>query len=527
LKRKRKLRKNLNNIKPGGNAGFFYYSLDFLLYLAQNNLNIYLKSFLAKSSDMLFSSLTFIFIFLPIILFLYYLIPKKGRNIVLLVASLLFYAWGGVSLTLVLLVSITFNYLFGLWINKAKHKSKIPLSLGILLNLGLLGIFKYGNFIVENINTILMKVELGPVKDPGIILPLGISFFTFQALSYLIDVYRKETPVQKNLFYLALYISFFPQLIAGPIVKYNYLAPQLANRKETVENFSIGIERFVLGLVKKVVISNQFGIVAHEAFQLSPDILPQQMAWAGVICYSFQIYFDFAGYSDMAIGLGRMFGFKLPENFDYPYLTSSIREFWNHWHITLGAWLKSYLYFPLGGNRKGTFSTYFNLFVVFVACGFWHGANWNFLIWGLTHGFFMIIERAWLEKKVLKRAGKVIPVIYTFSVVSLAWVLFETSSFEHTATFFKVLFIGNPEFSGSNYIFKIFNPEFMFIAVPAIAGSFGFFKWTKNFIDNKFPMLKSPTLVGISKTLFFAGAMMIITILLISDTYNPFIYFRF
>lgn len=424
-------------------------------------------------------------------------------------------------------MSIFLNYLFGLWVSRVKQKSKIPLTLGILLNISMLGIFKYGNFIVENINAILSKFELSPFKDPGIILPLGISFFTFQALSYLIDVYREETPVQKNLFYLALYISFFPQLIAGPIVKYNYLAPQLTNRKETIDNFSRGIERFILGLIKKVIISNQFGIVAHEAFKLSPDILPQQMAWAGVVSYSFQIYFDFAGYSDMAIGLGRMFGFKLPENFEYPYLTKSIREFWTRWHITLGAWLKSYLYIPLGGNRKGTFFTYFNLFLVFVACGFWHGANWNFLIWGLTHGFFMIIERAWLEKKVLKRVGKVIPVIYTFSVVSLAWILFETSSFEHTAAFFKILFLGNPEYSGSNYILKIFTPEFMLIGLPAIAGSFGFFKWAETFIHMKIPVLKNPVIVGTFKTAFFSGAMLIITVLLISDTFNPFIYFRF
>lgn len=476
---------------------------------------------------MLFSSLTFIFIFLPIVLLLYYIVPQKGKNIVLMLTSLVFYAWGGVSLTLVLLLSIFGNYLLGLWINRVKNKNRIPLVLGIIFNLSMLGTFKYGNFIIENLNLLLLKFEISPIKDPGIVLPLGISFFTFQALSYLIDVFREETPVQKNLFYLALYISFFPQLIAGPIVKYNYLAPQLTKRKENISNFAVGIERFVLGLIKKVIISNQFGIVAHEAFQLSPDILPQQMAWAGVICYSFQIYFDFAGYSDMAIGLGRMFGFRLPENFDYPYITRSIREFWNHWHITLGAWLKSYLYIPLGGNRKGTLSTYLNLFVVFVACGFWHGANWNFLIWGLTHGFFMIIERAWLEKKVLQKSGRIIPVIYSFSIVSLAWVLFETSSFSHTAAFFKVLFLGNPEFSGSNYIFKIFTPEFMFIAIPAVAGSFGFFKWAERYIKLKIPILKTPALEGGFKIAFFAGSMIIITILLISDTYNPFIYFRF
>ena len=472
---------------------------------------------------MLFSSLTFIFLFLPIILFVYYTVNPKGKNVVLMLASIVFYAWGGVSLTSILIISILGNYAFGLWVDKWKHRNKIPVIIGVIFNILLLGVFKYANFVVDNLN----QIGWANIKDPGIILPLGISFFTFQALSYLIDVYREETPVQKNLFYLALYISFFPQLIAGPIVRYNYLAPQLTRRKESIENFSKGIERFLLGLVKKVIVANQFAIVARDAFSLSPDLLPQQMAWAGVISYSFQIYFDFAGYSDMAIGLGLMFGFKLPENFDYPYATSSIRQFWNHWHITLGAWLKSYLYIPLGGNKKGINRTYLNLFMVFVVCGFWHGANWNFLIWGLVHGAFMIFERAWFEEKVLKRAGKIIPVIYTFSVATLAWVFFETTSFEHTVAFFKVLFLGNPEFSGSNYITKVFSPEFMLIGVPAILGSFGFFKGLQNFVNNNYPQLKHPLLIGGLKTTFVLGALAIITILLISDTYNPFIYFRF
>ena len=476
---------------------------------------------------MLFSSLTFIFIFLPIVLFIYYTVNPKGRNLVLMLASLFFYAWGGVSLSIILVLSIVGNYLFGLWIDKTKDKSKIPLFLGVFFNVLMLGTFKYGNFIVENINLAGAKFGMNPFKDPGIVLPLGISFFTFQALSYLVDVYQKETPVQKKLFYLALYISYFPQLIAGPIVRYNQLAPQLTSRKESIENFSKGIERFVLGLIKKVIISNQFAIVAKEAFELPPEMLPQQIAWIGVVCYSFQIYFDFAGYSDMAIGLGRMFGFKLPENFNYPYITGSVREFWNHWHITLGAWLKNYLYFPLGGNRKGNSRTYFNLFIVFVICGFWHGASWNFLVWGLVHGTFMIFERAWFEKSILKKVPRFVQIFYTFSVVTLAWVLFETNDFQHTSAFFKVLFLGNPEYIGSNYILKIINSEFLVIGIPAVAGAFGFFKWLQKITETNFPRLIPPTLVGVSKTIFILGALAIITILLISDTYNPFIYFRF
>ena len=474
---------------------------------------------------MLFSSLTFIFAFLPVVFFAYYTVNPKGKNLILMLASIFFYAWGGVSLTSILVISILGNYLFGIWVNKSRPK--LPLIVGICFNLLLLGTFKYGNFIIENINLVTTKFGLSPINDPGIVLPLGISFFTFQAMSYLIDVARKETPVQKNLFYLALYISFFPQLIAGPIVRYNFLAPQLTNRKESINNFANGIERFVLGLIKKVIIANQFAIVASEAFELSPNILPQQMAWAGVICYSFQIYFDFSGYSDMAIGLGRMFGFKLPENFDYPYTTTSIRKFWNHWHITLGEWLKNYLYFPLGGNRIGKNRTYLNLLLVFIVCGFWHGASWNFLVWGLVHGAFMVFERLWFEEKVLNKLGKVIPVFYTFSVATLAWVLFETNDFQHTIAFFKVLFIGNPEFEGGNYLSKVFNPEFMLIAIPAILGSFGFFRWCHNYIEKQVPVFNNHFVVNNLKLITIFGSLIIITILLISDTYNPFIYFRF
>lgn len=474
---------------------------------------------------MLFSSLTFLFAFLPIVLFVYYTVNPKGKNIVLMLASIFFYAWGGVSLSSILLVSILGNYLFGLWVDRVKYK--LPLILGICFNLLLLGTFKYGNFIVDNINLIGAKIGFEPFKNPGIILPLGISFFTFQAMSYLIDVYRKETPAQKKLFYLALYISFFPQLIAGPIVRYNFLAPQLTIRKETLENFASGIERFVLGLVKKVIIANQFAIVASEAFDLSTDLLPQQMAWAGVLCYSFQIYFDFAGYSDMAIGLGRMFGFELPENFNYPYRTTSIRKFWNQWHITLGEWLKNYLYFPLGGNQKGVNRTYLNLLLVFIVCGFWHGASWNFLVWGLVHGSFMVFERLWFEKKVLNKAGEIIPVFYTFSVATLAWVFFRTNDFQHTRAFYKVFFIGNPEYAGGDYLAKLFQPQFLFIFIPAIIGSFGIFTWLKTKLNIEFASFNHSFSLGILRVFLVLGALVLITILLISDTYNPFIYFRF
>ncbi|MBN2805528.1 MAG: MBOAT family protein [Prolixibacteraceae bacterium] len=399
--------------------------------------------------------------------------------------------------------------------------------MGVLFNLLLLGTFKYGNFLVENINLLLNTFQISPLKNPGIILPLGISFFTFQAMSYLMDVYRKETTVQKNLFQLALYISFFPQLIAGPIVRYHDLAPQLLSRKESTELFKMGIERLVIGLVKKVIIANQFAIIAKEAFQIPVDVLPQQLAWAGMISYSFQIYFDFSGYSDMAIGLGMLFGFRLPENFNYPYTTTSIRKFWKNWHITLGQWLMDYLYVPLGGNRKSKLRTYFNLLIVFTVCGFWHGANWNFLLWGLVHGAFMAIERLWFEEKVLNKAGKIIPVVYTFTIATFAWVFFETNNIEHTFGFFKVLFAGNPELTGSNYLGKLLHSEFLLIAIPSILGSFGLFKWMDSRLKIQYPTLSSSNLIYVIKIMGLLLSMAIITILLISDSYNPFIYFRF
>jgi alginate O-acetyltransferase complex protein AlgI len=478
---------------------------------------------------MLFSSLLFIFAFLPAVLALYYIIPRKGKNGILLVASLFFYAWGGISLSTVLLFSFLANYLFGIWIENASDSKnhKLPITLGVIFNVLLLGVAKYANFAVDNVNTILISNDISPIKNPHIVLPLGISFFTFHAMSYLIDVYRKVTPAQRNISKLALYISFFPQLIAGPIVRYHDIAPQLSNRKETITAFSKGVERFVLGLVKKVIVANQFAIVANEAFKLNPDILPQQLAWAGVICFSFQIYFDFAGYSDMAVGLGLMFGFKLPENFNYPYISHSIREFWKRWHITLGQWLRDYLYIPLGGNRVSTFRIYLNLIIIFTLCGFWHGASWNFLVWGLAHGLFMVIERLWLEKNVLMKLGKVIPAIYTFSIASLLWVLFQTEDFTHSIQMYKILFFGNPEFTSSNYISNFFSIEFLVIAIPAILGTFGFFSWFETKVNQIAPTFQYSLFWILLKSAGIIIAMVVITILLVSDTFNPFIYFRF
>ncbi|NCA80692.1 MAG: MBOAT family protein, partial [Sphingobacteriia bacterium] len=363
---------------------------------------------------MLFSSPLFLYLFLPITLACYYVSPGKLKNTVLLIASLIFYAWGGVSLLALLLSSTIVNYLFGLLIDIVKnHKNKRNvLAFGISINLGLLMYFKYANFITLNINYILDTFKTGNLNFHDIALPIGISFFTFQALSYLVDVYRGTTKVQRNFVKLALFISLFPQLIAGPIVRYHDISLQLNKREHRFDIFASGIRRFILGLARKVLIANPMAYIADTAFDMQNPDLSISMAWLGIFAYAIQIYYDFAGYSDMAIGLARMFGFELLENFNSPYIAKSIKEFWKRWHISLSSWFRDYLYIPLGGNRKSNSRTYLNLIIVFFITGLWHGAAWNFVIWGLIHGLFLIIERLGFDK-ILKKLPNIIQHAYT------------------------------------------------------------------------------------------------------------------
>jgi len=340
-----------------------------------------------------FSSVTFVFYFLPLVLVAYLLLP--ARNIVLLFASLVFYAWGETYFIAVLMVSIGLNYLFGILIEKSYDEKRrtTALFLGLGADLGLLCLFKYLNFIADNLNVFLSTGGYAPIEIHHIHLPLGISFFTFQAMSYLVDVYRRTVPAERNIFNLGLYIAMFPQLVAGPIVRFNQIADQLHKRSVTTDAFSLGVRRFVVGLGQKMLIANILAVPADAIFAVPSEGLTPAIAWLGVVAYTLQIYFDFAGYSNMAIGLGHMFGFTLPENFNYPYIAQSITEFWRRWHISLSRWFRDYLYIPLGGNRKGSYRTYANLFVVFFLCGLWHGASWNFVVWGLFHGFFLVVER--------------------------------------------------------------------------------------------------------------------------------------
>ena len=458
---------------------------------------------------MLFSSSVFIFIFLPLVLFLYYISGKKIRNYILLLASLIFYAWGGVNYLKILMVSILINYIFGLLIDKTvdrSHLRKFILILGIILNLALLFYYKYYDF---NMNLELKRI----------VLPIGISFFTFQGMSYIIDIYRNDGKVNKNIFSVALYISFFPQLVAGPIIKYKIIDEQIRVRKESIDYFSYGINRFVIGLGKKIIISDMLGAISDNIFLLANSSgIDMITAWIGAIGYTLQIYFDFSGYSDMAIGLGHLFGFKFPENFNYPYISRSITEFWRRWHISLSTWFKEYLYIPLGGNRRG--NVYFNLFVVFLVTGLWHGASWNFVIWGLWHGMFMIIERVIRNENWYKKIPSFIKIFITLFIVIIGWVLFKATTLEEGLKYLSIMF-GLSNFSNITFEYTYFiSRKFIVLIIIGIMASTPIFKK----IFNRYRGIKVFELI---KTLLIILLFIISIIFMVNSTYSPFIYFQF
>ncbi len=417
---------------------------------------------------MLFSSAIFVFLFLPLLLALYFVVHARLRNTLLLVASMLFYAWGEPVMSVVMVASITANYVFGLWVDaaRARGRGKGVIAVATVFNLGLLVVFKYADWIWDTLGTVLVAVGvlhapparigsfLGPDSalrvvllnpDATIRLPIGISFFTFQAFSYVIDVYRREGAVNKNPLDIALYVSLFPQLIAGPIVRYRDVAEQIVQRVVTLEGFAEGVRRFVIGLGKKMLIANLCAEACDKVFGAAgvPGIpaaeLTPAVAWLGIVAYTLQIYFDFSGYSDMAIGLGRMFGFTFLENFNYPYISRSITEFWRRWHISLSTWFRDYLYIPLGGNRGSKASTYRNLVLVFFLCGLWHGANFTFVVWGLYHGAFLVIERAGLGKWLDKRPA-ILRHAYTLLVVVVGWVFFRATTMAYALSYLAAMF---------------------------------------------------------------------------------------
>jgi len=475
---------------------------------------------------MLFSSTLFLFVFLPVFLGLYLALPNiRLRNSLLLAGSLFFYAWGETLYVLILIASIGLNYILGLWIESqsdrpAKHR---VLVLAVGLNLLILTVFKYSNFLVDNLNLILAGLGVDPVVLAPVHLPLGISFFSFQAITYVVDIYRRQAAAQKNPLRVALYIALFPQLIAGPIVRYKQIAAQLESRTRRLEDVAEGIRRFIVGLSKKVLIANTLALPADRIFAIPGSELETSVAWLGIVCFSFQIYFDFAGYSDMAIGLGRCFGFRFPENFNWPLLSRSMRDFWRRWHMTLSGFFRDYVYIPMGGNRRGGLRTGFNLVSVFFLCGLWHGASWNFVLWGLVHGGFLAAERLPLGAY-LRSAPRAVQSFYTLGVMSLAWVFFRTTDLDHANAFFLALG-GFGESSGAYPLALYLDNRILFVLGLASLSAIPRFGQGWEALSRK-----ASDLNRVQETIRFLalfGALGLCAMSLAMGTHNPFIYFRF
>ena len=468
---------------------------------------------------MLFSSVTFLFLFLPIVLAAYYLIHPAFRNLVLLAASLFFYAWGEPRYLLIMLITVTINYCGARLIDQYRDYGKFILVLSILADLGILIYFKYTNFIFENLNAVFN----GKLDMLHVIMPIGISFYTFQAMSYLVDVYRNDCKVQKNFYNLMLYIVLFPQMIAGPIVKYHDVEQQIGCRETTLEDFASGLRRFIIGLAKKVLIANTMGAVVERIFALPTTDFGSHIAWLGAIAYSFQLYYDFSGYSDMAIGLGKMFGFRFLENFNYPYISQSITEFWRRWHISLSTWFKEYLYIPLGGNRCGNIRTYVNLFIVFLATGIWHGASWNFIFWGLWHGLFIILERLTsLHKREFGKLGIVLRHLYTILIFILGWVMFRAETMTYATDYILRMFGQGGEARHIYYwTYYLSNVEILVMGIAFLC-SVPLFRNILQVPEGRFQLVRKLILNGWLLALF------LLSVASIADaTFNPFIYFRF
>lgn len=492
---------------------------------------------------MVFSSITFVLVFLPVTLCLYlffaFVTPErfkyKALNIILLCCSMLFYAWGEPSYVILLLLSMFLNYFFAttIEVNRGERNGSFWLFLSVTVNLGFLVYFKYMNLLLTTkifgviVND--LPEALRPAPDFHIALPLGISFYTFQAISYLIDVYRGSAKVARSLIDFGCYLTMFPQLVAGPIVRYESIAKELVKREISAENFAEGFKRFVFGLAKKMLLADYFGRIADAAFSVPNDEVSMPVAWAGMVFYTLQIYFDFSGYSDMAIGLGRMFGFTFPENFNYPYISKSVREFWRRWHMTLSGWFKDYLYIPLGGNRRGQFRTCLNLFIVFALCGFWHGADWMFMRWGIYYGVFLILER--VTRNFPDRLPSWLAHTYTLAVVMIGWLLFRSENWLQFRSFFYGLaWYGH---HGFGYItpqtFKVFvlffTPgTYLTLALGLILAT-PVYPWLREKL--KAAMRNHVSLCASLSYAWTAVLLLICYMPLYGASYNAFIYFRF
>ena len=469
-----------------------------------------------------FSSVTFLFVFLPLLLAAYYLLPVKARawrNGVLLTFSLFFYAYGGPPFLLLMLLSIAVNYVGALWAAPGRRHARAVMVLTTAVNLALLGWFKYAGFFFSN----LAKVWTG-LPVPEVTLPIGISFFTFQGLSYVLDVYQGQAQPQRNPLHVALYISLFPQLVAGPIVRYTTVAEEILTRRETISDFSAGAVRFLFGLAKKMLLANQLGLMADEIFAVRPEFLTVSLTWLGAIAYTGQIYFDFSGYSDMAIGLGHMFGFHFLENFNYPYISSSVTEFWRRWHISLSTWFRDYVYIPLGGNRCSTARHIWNILVVWALTGFWHGAAWTFLAWGLYYALLLLGEK-YLWGRILERLPAPVRHVYALVLILVGWVIFRAETLTYAWQFISAMFgaaAGGWADGRSLYYLLQFRWELL-LAIPA---SLPLRDWALQRLKARDNTLSGLILAWGPK----AAALVLFALSflrLVSSSYNPFIYFRF
>ena len=468
---------------------------------------------------MLFSSITFLFYFLPLTIISWIIFHKniKITNILLLIFSLIFYAWGEITFVLVILFSIILNYFLGKLIHLSLIKKlilspQLILFISLLINLSVLIYFKYIIFIITNIS-LIFNIHL---TAPKVTLPLGISFFTFQVIGYLVDIYKKEIQPTKNPINFALYLSFFPQLIAGPIIRYKDISHQITNRSISRENFSSGIATFIIGLAKKVIIANTLGSINTTILNdYSNDLTPMLVILA-ILSHTIQFYFDFSGYSNMAIGLGRIFGFHIKENFNYPYIATSISDFWRRWHISLGEFFKNYVYIPLGGNKKGNFRTYLNLSIVFILCGLWHGANYIFIIWGLYFGFFIVLEKLFLSK-LLNKIPSILQTFYALIVIMLGWAIFMSKDLPHFLILIKSLFYS----SNKNSIHLYWTQSIYFILIFIIS----IFGCTPIF--NKFFLSNNNTYISFLRNIYYITLLILSIAFLADSTFNPFLYFRF
>lgn len=464
---------------------------------------------------MVFSSLVFMFAYLPITLLAYYLVPRQGRNIFLFIVNLIFYGWGEPRLVLLMVFNIFFNYIGGWLVDKYRadaKKKKLFLILTCVLDIGILAVFKYTGMITETLN----MLPFLNIPELQISLPIGISFYTFQTMSYVIDVYRDDAPVSKNFINFGTYVALFPQLIAGPIVRYRDVAEQLVNRRETLEMFTKGVKLFMVGLAKKVIIANTMGTLTTNIFATT-DENGVVGTWVGMIAYTFQIYFDFSGYSDMACGLGNMMGFEFLKNFNYPYIAKSITDFWRRWHISLSTWFKEYVYIPLGGNRKGVKRQILNLLIVWGLTGLWHGAAYNFVLWGLYYGLLLILEK-FVLKKFLDRLPSFVQHIYTLFIIIIGWGLFYFTDVGQLGEFMVDLFNFGNGICGDQ-AFNLIMSNLPMLIIAAVASTPLATMLYTRFEDRRF--------MWIPETLYCMGVLAVSTASLVNQSYNPFLYFRF